>query len=206
MQEVIFLFTVMPLVGALIGWVTNVLAIKLLFRPYRAWRIPLIGYQVQGLLPRRREEIARTIGAAIEEEILSSEILLERFLTPERKEEIAAAIVAAISEKVQAKLPPFIPPYLASLLVEYIRTETEKEAAAMVEGLTVRLTAAASEEIKIGRLVEEKLAELDLAGMERLVLRVAARELRHIEILGGVLGFIIGFGQASFVYFLNGRV
>lgn len=205
MQEVIFLFTVMPLVGALIGWVTNVLAIKLLFRPYRAWRVPLIGYQVQGLLPRRREEIARTIGAAIEEEILSSETLLERFLTPERKEEIAAAIVAAISEKVQAKLPPFIPPYLASLLVEYIRTETEKEAAAMVEGLTVRLTAAASEEIKIGRLVEEKLAELDLAGMERLVLRVAARELRHIEILGGVLGLIIGFGQASFVYFLNGR-
>jgi uncharacterized membrane protein YheB (UPF0754 family) len=33
--------------------------------------------------------------------------------------------------------------------------------------------------------------------MERLVLRVAKKELRHIEILGGVLGFIIGLVEAG---------
>jgi len=205
MQETVFLFSVMPLVGALIGWITNVLAIKLLFRPYRARRIPLINYEVQGLLPRRRDEIARTIGAVVEDELLSPETLLQSFLTPERKAEIAAAIVTAIEQKVQAKLPPYIPSGLAELLVGYIRAEAEKGAAATVEDLAGRLTATAAAEIKVSRLVEEKLAQLDLAGLERLVLRVAARELRHIEILGGVLGFLIGLGQAGLMFFLSSR-
>lgn len=203
MQEAIFLFIGMALIGALIGWITNVLAIKLLFRPYRAWRIPLIGYEVQGLLSRRREEIARTIGSVVEDELLTPEVLLQSFLTPQRKAEIAAAVVTAIVQKVQEKIPPFIPAGIAGVLVEYIRTEAEKGAAATVEELADRLAAAAAKEVKIARLVEEKLAQLDLGGLERLVLLVAARELRHIEILGGVLGFLIGLGQAVLVCFLN---
>ncbi|HHT66442.1 MAG TPA: DUF445 family protein, partial [Clostridiales bacterium] len=53
----------MIIVGALIGWFTNYLAVKMLFRPIRPWRIPLTKIELQGLIPKRREEIAVTIGA-----------------------------------------------------------------------------------------------------------------------------------------------
>ena len=46
------------LIGILIGAYTNHLAIKMLFRPYRAWKIG--SWQVPftpGLIPKRKEEI-----------------------------------------------------------------------------------------------------------------------------------------------------
>jgi hypothetical protein len=48
-----------PVVGAVIGWLTNYVAIKLLFRPHVPFS--LLGYQVQGVIPKRRKEIARSM-------------------------------------------------------------------------------------------------------------------------------------------------
>ena len=62
---------IMTVVGALIGWFTNYLAVKMLFRPIRPRRVPLIKIELQGLIPRRREEIAVTIGATVEKELIS---------------------------------------------------------------------------------------------------------------------------------------
>ena len=49
MQFVTIMF--MVIIGAVIGWITNILAIKLLFRPLRPYKIPLLNYEIQGLLP-----------------------------------------------------------------------------------------------------------------------------------------------------------
>ena len=59
-----------PVAGAIIGWVTNYVAIKLLFRPHIPFSI--LGYQVQGVIPKRRKEIARSMARAIEKDLLSS--------------------------------------------------------------------------------------------------------------------------------------
>ena len=38
--------------GAIISWFTNVLAIKMLFRPIKTFRIPLLNITIQGLIPK----------------------------------------------------------------------------------------------------------------------------------------------------------
>lgn len=53
----------------------------------------------------------------------------------------------------------------------------------------------------LGDLVAEKINKLDLHQVENLIVEVAGRELRYIELLGGVLGFFIGLVQA----FVAGR-
>lgn len=61
-------------IGALIGGLTNLLAIVMLFRPHRAWKIgswPLP--MTPGLIPKRRAELARQLGAMVEEHLLSPE-------------------------------------------------------------------------------------------------------------------------------------
>ncbi|NLK52516.1 MAG: DUF445 domain-containing protein, partial [Syntrophomonadaceae bacterium] len=45
---------------------TNVLAIRLLFHPRRPYRLPWTQYEIQGLLPKRRMELARDIGQVVE--------------------------------------------------------------------------------------------------------------------------------------------
>ena len=47
-----------PFVGAFIGWLTNYVAIKMLFRPREPWYI--LGFPMQGVMPRRQRDLALT--------------------------------------------------------------------------------------------------------------------------------------------------
>ena len=76
----IILNWVLPLVwGGLIGYLTNALAIRMLFRPLT--RKYLFGLPVPltpGIIPRRRGELARSIGRMVARDLLSTETLRER--------------------------------------------------------------------------------------------------------------------------------
>ena len=54
----------------------------------------------------------------------------------------------------------------------------------------------------IQKIVEEKINELDLEKLEEIIIKVAKKELKHIEILGLVLGAVIGVLQGILVIFL----
>jgi uncharacterized membrane protein YheB (UPF0754 family) len=62
-------FLVYPLLGAFVGYITNYIAIKLLFRPKRR----VLG--VQGLLPKRKAEIAKRAGELVNDYLVNSEAI-----------------------------------------------------------------------------------------------------------------------------------
>ena len=71
----------MIIVGASIGGITNSLAIKMLFRPYKA--IYFLGRRVPftpGLIPKRREELATQLGKMVVEHLLTAEGIKRKFL------------------------------------------------------------------------------------------------------------------------------
>jgi uncharacterized membrane protein YheB (UPF0754 family) len=55
--------------------------------------------------------------------------------------------------------------------------------------------------LDVPALVEKKVAAFAIEKLESLILEVASRELRAIEVLGGVLGALIGVAQVGFLYF-----
>lgn len=79
-----------PSLGAIIGYFTNWLAIKMLFRPYRKWRF--LGIPVPftpGLLPSRREEIAEKVGVVISEQLINQEELKRTLSETHLQKELA---------------------------------------------------------------------------------------------------------------------
>lgn len=77
-----FRILLVPLVGCLIGYITNDLAIKMLFRPrkpvyIRAWHIPF----TPGLIPQQKSRIAASIGRVISMQLLNSETIKETILS-----------------------------------------------------------------------------------------------------------------------------
>ena len=56
--------------------------------------------------------------------------------------------------------------------------------------------------LDVQRIVTEKVAAFPMPRLEQLILDVASRELRAIELLGGALGVIIGFAQVGLLSLL----
>ena len=94
MKGILF-WIVPPLVGALIGYVTNYVAIKMLFRPLKEVR--LFGGKFRlpftpGILPRERRKLADSIGRMVEQELLTPGVLRERLAKTEVQEGIENAV------------------------------------------------------------------------------------------------------------------
>ncbi len=82
-----------PLVGAAIGYITNDIAIRMLFRPHHAKYI--MGVKVPftpGIIPKEKERIAGAIGKAVSENLMNREVLEKSLLSDEMLSKIGDAI------------------------------------------------------------------------------------------------------------------
>ncbi|MDR0554579.1 MAG: DUF445 family protein [Treponema sp.] len=107
----IFLWLTPPLIGALIGYVTNALAIKMLFRPLREARI--FGIRLPftpGILPRQRRKLADSIGAMVERELLTAEMLQERIRREDARQAAKNAVARYRARFLNTPLKSLAPP------------------------------------------------------------------------------------------------
>lgn len=84
---------VLPFIAAVIGYFTNWVAIKMLFRPREEVRI--LGLRVPftpGVIPRKRDQIAASIGDAVADNLLTSEAVAERLGSEEVRAKVDVAI------------------------------------------------------------------------------------------------------------------
>jgi len=96
-----------PIVGGMIGYFTNDLAIKMLFRPYRPYylfkrRLPL----TPGLIPSNQERLARRVSDTIMGSLLTPaemENLARRLLQTERTQQAIRWLLELSLEQVQSR-------------------------------------------------------------------------------------------------------
>ena len=104
-MRTILLFLAPPVVGAVIGFITNVVAIKMLFRPLNEIRV--FGIRLPftpGILPRQRNRLAQSIGAMVERELLTAEIVRQRLLREDVRQKIKEAL-SLFTENILKKTP-----------------------------------------------------------------------------------------------------
>jgi len=186
----------MPLIGALIGWLTNYIAIKSLFRPRTPRKILFM--RLHGLLPKRQAELAISIGRIIEQELVTTDALSQRLRAEAVKERIVDEITYQFGLVIEDKVPRVLQQLSYDLLIPAIRREIKQN----LDGWLERAEVLIKDEARVGEMVTERISGFDLTRLERLVLEIAGKELRHIELLGGVLGGLIGLIQAVIVYFI----
>lgn len=93
-----------PLIGAVIGYCTNYIAVKMLFRPYHPfrigkWTLPF----TPGVIPKRKPELAHAVGNAVGKSLLGEGEMLEMLKSDGVKATIAGGIDSGIQEYIQDK-------------------------------------------------------------------------------------------------------
>jgi uncharacterized membrane protein YheB (UPF0754 family) len=115
----LWIFVAPPLVGGVIGYFTNDIAIKMLFRPYRAYylggrRLPF----TPGLIPSNQERLAKRISDAI----------MGSLLTPEELQNLARKLLQ--TERVQSAIL-----WLLKLALEQIQGSNQDKAVKIVANI-----------------------------------------------------------------------
>lgn len=190
----------LPLITALIGWVTNWIAIKMLFHPRRP--VKILFFTVQGILPRRQPDIAMQLGRIVATDLLSSEDLVEQ-LTNEQSRQVYGAFIDSQSEKfIRNRLSKVVPVaglLLRSRALARLKTAFADELMEQLPALVNNLTSSQSGALDVQQLVEDRVRAFSTDRLEKLLHDILAREFRFIELLGAVLGFIIGVLQLIFI-------
>ncbi|WZL74492.1 DUF445 family protein [Clostridiaceae bacterium 35-E11] len=192
---------ILATVGTIIGWITNVLAIKFIFRPLEPINIPVFGVKIQGLIPKRKAEIAKSVGEIVEGELVSMEEIIDKMIEGENKSEMIFAIKTKIKGIVEQKLPQIMPSAIKMMILDYIEQVIDSEGENAIIELTEKMVHKATSKIKISEIIEDKINNFELAKLEEIIIAIAKKELKHIEILGGIIGCVIGLLQGFILYF-----
>jgi uncharacterized membrane protein YheB (UPF0754 family) len=96
-------------IGAVIGYVTNYIAIKLLFKPYKPIKLSNITIFPQGVIPREKEALAKKVGNLVKEYILSEEEIKKIVTSDEVKKEINLFLEKKIDEFLSQDITDLIP-------------------------------------------------------------------------------------------------
>lgn len=189
----------MTATGGIIGYITNVVAIKMLFRPLNPVKIPLTGFTLQGLIPKRKAEIAVSIGQTVEQELISVEEIIDKLIEGTDKSAMIAEARERIVQLADQNMPPMIPGMFKGAILKYVADAVDQNGEAVMNELSEKLVHRATEKINIAEMVEEKINAFDLIQLEEIIFAISKQELKHIEVLGGVLGVIIGLVQGLIV-------
>ncbi len=193
---------ILAIIGALIGWLTNVIAIKLMFRPIQPVRIWGTPFVLQGLIPKRKDEIAKSIGDVINEELISMEVIVDKVIADMDKKQIVEMIKVKIVSIAGEKMPSIIPSIFKGAIIQNIENMIDENGETLVLEMGEKLSHMAIESIDISKMVEDQIIAYDFGKIEEMILKIAKNELKHIEVLGGVLGFAIGLLQGIVVLFI----
>lgn len=187
-------------IGGFIGWVTNKIAIKMLFRPIKPIRLGVM--TLQGVLPKRKNQIAVSIGETVEAQFVNKEELLQSFLDADTKQSVLSSIQRILVTKIKEVVPSMMLAMLGQGLDDLVRKLIKDHGDDLLNELIESLNKNESV-MPIRTIVTQKINDLDMIEFESLVINIVKKELRHIETVGLVLGIFIGIAQYGITLFLN---
>lgn len=192
-----WIYASMPFLAGLIGYVTKLVAIKMMFRPHKYKGIKPFGWQ--GIIPRRAPEMVAVLCETLTGRLVSAgdivskvdgKDLAKRIDRPLRKE--IARIVPLVAEEHQPALWHVLPGPARDLVIQ----RAQDTAIGLVPKLVKTIRKNIDDVFDLQEMVtQEFLSDPDI--LESMFLDVGKLEFRFIRRSGLAFGFAIGFLQAG---------
>jgi uncharacterized membrane protein YheB (UPF0754 family) len=203
----VFTLLLLPiLLAGLHGWFTNWLAIKLLLKPVHP--INILGFKIQGLLPRRQADLAERISEAISREFLKEEDIMVFLKKIEPAKAMRQLILDKWEEKVGEFLAtmPFLSMFVTADKLTKIRDKVAEIFSTEAEKYTELLVQSLESKIDLRDTIKRNILAFDVQRLNKIIEEIGYKEMNEIAIIGLVLGVAIGVVQATlnFLYFRGG--
>lgn len=195
---------IMVIISAAIGWITNWVAIKMLFRPHNEINLGL--FKIQGLIPKRRAEIGTGIADVIQNELISIKDVIANIDREEFSKRLNDLIDDVLEKNLKTKVKEKFP-----VMQMFFSDKMAKDASNTIKGIVMEnqekifeiFSNYAEENIDFSTIIKDKISNFSLDKLEEIINGLAKKELKHIEVIGAILGAFIGLVQYFITLFVK---
>jgi len=185
-----------PIVSAFIGWITNWVAIKMLFHPREPKKF--LGITIQGIFPKRQIQFAEKLGKLVSAEFLSFTDIEEKISSPDNLKKIMPMIDNHVDDFLRNRLSsemPVISMFIGDKTIEKLKGAFMKEIELLFPQVMKQFAGNLKTELDLEHIVTEKVTNFSSDKLEEVLYQIMSKEFRFVELIGAVIGFIIGVLQ-----------
>lgn len=196
------LLFLIPVVSAFIGWITNWIAIKMLFHPKQPRRF--LGITIQGIFPKRQKHIAQKLGSIVANDLLQVHEITANITQEENLKSLTPFIETHIDGFLKTKLKeklPIVSMFVGDNMLQKIKEGLMEEIEVLLPQLITQYADQLEEKLDIQSMVAEKITNFSSDKLETMLVSILQKEFRFIELIGAVLGFMIGLIQVLLTMF-----
>lgn len=186
----------LPFIAAFIGWFTNYIAVKMLFHPRKP--VKVLGITLQGIFPKRQTQFAQKLGTLVSNELISFDEIANKINTPNTTKQTLPIIEQHIDHFIQHKLKeeiPLLSMFITEKSIASIKQSMVREIENMFPTLIQKMVEGIKNDLDIEKIVIEKVNNFSSDKLEQILFSIMKKEFRFIEIIGAILGFVIGLLQ-----------
>lgn len=143
-----------PVIGAVIGYFTNYIAVKMLFRPLKPVKIggKTLPF-TPGIIPKGKARLAKALGKAVGERLLTGEDIQKMLLSREMKDTVLDAVVKGIQEVQHSQ------DSLEDFLEQYMTLEDYEAMRGRLEEFITEKISQGLENLDVGKIIAEEGAK-----------------------------------------------
>tara|TARA_B100000795_G_C22800727_1_gene441769 strand:+ start:2912 stop:3502 length:591 start_codon:yes stop_codon:yes gene_type:complete len=191
----------LPLIAAVTGWITNWIAVKMLFHPVKPIKFGL--FTIQGVFPKRQKAMAERLGQIVATELFSIDDIVDKMKSADNAE-VLKFVDSKLDDFINVKLGasmPMLSMFLNDDLKIKIKTALLNEIGEAIPGIIDTYASKLKSEVNIEKIVYDKVVNFSSDKMEEVLYSIMKKEFKFIEVLGGILGFFIGLIQLLLVIY-----
>ena len=192
---------VLPLFGGLVGFLTNWIAINLIFRPLYARQIG--PWSVQGLFLKRQREVAGIWCRIVTREIVTIRQIIEAMLHGPRSGKTQALIrkhLQPIADEALGALRPAAQFTMGQDALDEIRQNVADKAVAVSLEPFKHWGFIEDRADVLERLLNQRMVDLPPDEFQDLLRPCFQEDEWKLILMGGVLGFLAGLGQLVLIF------
>jgi uncharacterized membrane protein YheB (UPF0754 family) len=184
---------VMPIFGGLTGWLTDWLALKMIFLPRE--RKTFLGIGWQGMFQKRRMEVARDYGELIAKEILTVHNVMEAVLTGPKSDRLYAMIQREVLRAIDTQTSvakPFVVAAVGSRQYQELKNAAARKAIERIPDTMRHVEGYATDALDIRNTVVTQIQQLTPLQYEGLLRPAFRQDEWKLIAVGAIIGFLVG--------------
>lgn len=192
---------ILPLFGLIVGYATNVIALKIIFQPLNPVKIG--PFKIQGLFLKRQHEVSDTYSTIITDEILTIRNMIGEMLNGPKKDQTRAIInkhFRRIVDESAGLSKPLVQTTIGLTSFANLKDKASEKALEFADTAFDDPAFNKDRAQVIQTIIKKRMRKLTPEGFQNMLRPAFQEDEWKLVLAGGILGLLAGFGQLVFIF------